>query len=128
VKEKSEFQKEVDTNLKQSDYVGRRVGVRVIIIILVIILIGGLTGVFYTYTIQKAQTNAEREVFKSTIAYTEQMASFLAKNYKEYNDTETDADKKAIMEYVILRYPNIDTNSIDNSKLRSFYNKCLEGE
>lgn len=79
----------------------------------------------YTRTIGKAQTNAEREVFKSTVAYTEQAASFLAKSYKEYNDAKTNADKNAIIEYVIMRYPHLDTDSIDNSTLKQFYIKCL---
>ena len=35
-------------------------------------------------------------------------------------------DKDAVMEYVIMRYPNIDTDSIDNDTLKQFYMKCLE--
>lgn len=65
------------------------------------------------------------EVFKSSTAYTEQVASFLAKSYKEYNEAESDTEKNTIMEYAILRYPNLDTDSIDNSMLRQFYIKCL---
>ena len=55
----------------------------------------------------------------------EQAASFLAKSYKEYSDAETENDKNTIMEYVIMRYPNLDTDSIDNSTLKQFYIKCL---
>lgn len=128
MREKSDFQKEVDNELKETGYVGRRVIIRVIIIFVIIAAIVGVGGVIYTYTIQKAQTNAEREVFKNTVAYTEQMSSFLAKSYKEYNDAETDSDKSAIMEYVVMRYPNIDTSSIDNATLKQFYNQCLKGE
>ena len=50
----------------------------------------------------------------------EAAASFLADSYKQYNDTETEADKNTIMEYVVMRYPNLDTNSIDNDTLRRF--------
>ena len=89
-------------------------------------MLGGIIGVGYTSTIGKAQKNAEREVFKDSVAYTEQAASFLAKSYKEYNDAESDKDKDAVMEYVIMRYPNIDTDSIDNDTLKQFYMKCLE--
>ena len=64
-------------------------------------------------------------MFKDSVAYTEQVASFLAKSYKEYNEAESDTKKNTIMEYVILRYPNLDTDSIDNSTLRQFYIKCL---
>ena len=97
-----------------------------ILIIIGVIFIGGIAGVGYTVTVDKAQKNAEREVFKESTAYTEQAASFLAKSYKEYNDAETETDKKAIMEYVVMRYPNVDTDSIDNENLRQFYVKCLE--
>lgn len=128
MREKNEFQKGIDTDFQEAGYVGRRFGFWMVIILVIIIVVGGLISVGYTYTIKKAQTNAEREVFKNTVAYTEQMSSFLAKSYKEYNDAETDSDKSAIMEYVVMRYPNIDTNSIDNATLKSFYNKCLKGE
>lgn len=93
---------------------------------MIIIVLGGVIGVGYTLTIGKAQKNAEREVFKDSVAYTEQAASFLAKSYKEYNDAESDEDKDAVMEYVIMRYPNIDTDSIDNDTLKQFYLKCLK--
>ena len=64
-------------------------------------------------------------IYKESVAYTEAAASFLAKEYKEYNDAETSGDKKTIMQYVVMRYPNLDTDSIDNDELRRFYNKCL---
>lgn len=86
---------------------------------------GGVFGVGYTLAIGKWQKNADREVFKNSVAYTEQAASFLAKSYKEYNKAESGTEKNTIMEYVILRYPNLDTDSIDNSTLRQFYIKCL---
>ena len=120
-----EFKEEFDNELRKGTYAIRKVGVRVLAGLAIITVIGGLGGVAYTRTIEKAQKNAKREVFKSTVAYTEQAASFLAKSYKEYNDSETDADKKTIMEYVIMRYPDLDTNSIDNSTLKQFYIKCL---
>ena len=85
----------------------------------VIIVVGG------TYTAIQWETEAEREVFKQTTTYSEAAASFLADSYKQYNDTETEADKNTIMEYVIMRYPNLDTDSIDNDTLRRFYNQCL---
>jgi len=128
VRKKNEFQEEVDTNFREAGYVGRRFGFWFFIVVVIVVIVVGLIGVGYTYTIQKAQTNAEREVFKNTVAYTEQMSSFLAKSYKEYNDAETDSDKSAIMEYVVMRYPNIDTNSIDNATLKIFYTQCLKGE
>ena len=92
----------------------------------VVIVVGGTyTAIKWDMIVDKWQTAADREVFKQTTTYSEAAASFLADSYKQYNDAETDADKNTIMEYVVMRYPNLDTNSIDNNKLRQFYNQCL---
>lgn len=120
-----EFKNDVRKEVKEATYVGTKVTIPVIAWVLIVVFILGAAGVVYTQTIGKAQKNAEREVFKDSVAYTEQAASFLAKSYKEYSDAESEQDKEAVMEYVILRYPNLDTDSIDNSVLRQFYNKCL---
>ena len=115
-----------DREFNNGTYAARKTGVAVLLAVVIIIVLGGIIGVGYTSTIGKAQKNAEREVFKDSVAYTEQAASFLAKSYKEYNDAKSDKDKDAVMEYVIMRYPNIDTDSIDNDILKQFYMKCLE--
>lgn len=120
-----EFKNDVRKEVKEATYVGTKVTIPTIVWILAVVFVLGAAGVVYTQTIGKAQQNAEREVFKSSVAYTEQAASFLAKSYKEYSDAESEQDKDAIMEYVVLRYPNLDTDSIDNSTLRQFYIKCL---
>lgn len=92
----------------------------------IVIVVGGTyTAIKWDMIVDKWQTAADREVFKQTTTYSEAAASFLADSYKQYNDAETDADKNTIMEYVVMRYPNLDTNSIDNNKLRQFYNQCL---
>lgn len=92
----------------------------------VVIVVGGTyTAIKWDMIVDKWQTEADREVFKQTTTYSEAAASFLADSYKQYNDAETDADRNTIMEYVVMRYPNLDTDSIDNSKLRQFYNQCL---
>lgn len=92
----------------------------------VIIVVGGTyTAIQWDAIVGKWETEAEREVFKQTTTYSEAAASFLADSYKQYNDAETEADKNTIMEYVIMRYPNLDIDSIDNDTLRWFYNQCL---
>lgn len=92
----------------------------------VLIIVGGTyTVIKWDMIVDKWQTEADREVFKQTTTYSEAAASFLADSYKQYNDAETDADRNTIMEYVVMRYPNLDTDSIDNSKLRQFYNQCI---
>ena len=58
-----------------------------------------LKEIGYDAIVGKWQTEAEREVFKETTAYSEAAASFLADSYKQYNNAETDADKNTIMEY-----------------------------
>lgn len=120
-----EFKQDVDKEVREGTYVVRKIGTKILIAIAVLSILGGIGGVGYTLTIGKWQKNAEREVFKDSVAYTEQAASFLAKSYKEYSDAETETDKNTIMEYVIMRYPNLDTDSIDNSTLKQFYIKCL---
>ena len=120
-----DFKNEVDTEIREDTYIFRKVAAKLIAFVIAVAAIGGIVGVVYTSTIGKAQKNAEREVFKESVAYTEAAASFLAKEYKEYNDAETSEDKKTIMQYVVMREPNLDTDSIDNDELRRFYNKCL---
>ena len=94
-------------------------------LLVVVIVVGGTyTAIKWDMIVDKWQTEADREVFKQTTTYSEAAASFLADSYKQYNDAETDADRNTIMEYVVMRYPNLDTDSIDNSKLRQFYNQC----
>lgn len=101
-----------------------------------VLVVGLLVGVIfgfgylkagYTRTVGKAQANADRETFKSTTAYTEQAALFLADSYQQYNEAKTQEDKKAIMDYVSVKYPNLDTDSIENAKLRNFYEQCISG-
>lgn len=120
-----EFKQDVDKELRDGTYIVYKIGTKILITIATLSILGGIGGVGYTLTIGKWQNNAEREVFKNSVAYTEQAASFLAKSYKEYNEAEYDTEKNTIMEYVILRYPNLDTDSIDNSVLKQFYIKCL---
>ena len=122
---KTDYQKEIDSTFKEADYVGRKTGFRVTIVLLLLIIFCGLGGIVYTRTIGKAEADARRDVFKETTAYTEQAASFLAKEYKEYYDSDDKSDKNTIMEYVIMRYPNLDTDNIDNDTLKQFYLKCL---
>ena len=120
-----EFKREFDEGYREGMYVTRKVSAIVLAVVVSLTMLGGIGGVAYTKTIGKAQKEAEREVFKEGVAYTEQAGSFLAKSYKEYKDAESDADKKTVMEYVIMRYPNLDLDSIDNDTLKQFYMKCL---
>ncbi len=96
-----------------------------IILALVVIVGGTYVGIRWSATVNKWETEADREVFKETTAYTEAAATFLADSFKDYNDAKTEADKNTVMEYVVMRYPNLDTDSIKNATLRQFYNRCI---
>ena len=89
-------------------------------IVLVVVLFGAL-GLGY----KKVYVDANREIFKHSIAYTEEAAQFITKEYREYNSTDDTAERKAIMQYVADRYPNLDMNEIENADLKAFYRKCL---
>ena len=81
-----DFKNEVDTEIREGTYIFRKVAARVIAFAIAAVAIGGIGGVIYTSTIGKAQKNAERGVLKESGAYTVAAPSFLAKEYKEYND------------------------------------------
>ena len=83
-----EFKQDIDKEVREGTYVVRKIGTKILIAIAVLSILGGIGGVGYTLTIGKWQKNAEREVFKDSMAYTEQAASFLAKSYKEYNEAK----------------------------------------
>lgn len=88
-------------------------------------VVGTYTSIQWYKTVYVWEKDAEREAFKETTTYTEAAASFLADCYRQYNDAKTDAERNAIMEYVVMRYPNLNTRTIDNDTLRRFYNQCL---
>lgn len=120
-----DFKHEFDDEFRKTSY-GVRKGITLYVVVAVVLIaIFGMVGVGYTRTIGLAQKNAEREVFKKSTTYTEAAASFLAKEYNEYSKATTDVDKRTITQYVILRYPNLDMDDIDNATLKAFYSKCL---
>lgn len=116
------FKENVKTEFAEAGYVGRRIGLRIFIICIIITALGVIGGL----AIKWFTVGQERKIFKNSITYTETAASFLADRYKEYNDAKTMADKIAIQKYVIMRYPNLDADDIDNMELRSFYLNCLK--
>ncbi|MCI8345888.1 MAG: hypothetical protein HFJ42_08115 [Clostridia bacterium] len=118
-----EFKANVDEDFREADYVGRKVFGRCILIVVLLVIIFGGIGLAY----KRVYVDANREIFKHSVAYTETAASFLAKEYQEYNKAETDVEKTAIMQYVVDRYPNLDLGDIENSDLKSFYRECLRG-
>lgn len=118
-----DFKNEVNQEFKEVDYVGRRIGVRIFLVILIISIVASIGGVVY----KKWRVEKDREIFKQSTTYTESASSFLAKSLKEYNQSEDEISKKAIADYVIQRYPNLDLEDIDNIDLKNFYRKCMNG-
>lgn len=118
-----DFKSEVDQSFREADYVGRKSGIRILIVILIVFILSASGGFAY----KKWKVDKDREIFKQSITYTESAASFLADSYRKYSQTESQTEKNMIMQYVIDRYPNLDTNEIDNIKLRTFYEKCQIG-
>lgn len=117
------FKKDIDREFKEGDYVARKFFNRGVVLVVLLVIIFAAIGFGY----KKFAVDANREIFKHSIAYTETAANFLAKEYQEYNKAETDVEKTAIMQYVINRYPNLDMDEIENKELRLFYRKCLHG-
>lgn len=120
----SEFKNEVNTSFKEFDYVSRKGAVRIGLWILIICLLSASGGVAY----KKWKVNKDREIFKQSATYNESVASFLADSYRQFNDTTDKTEQNTIMQYVVMRYPNLDSSKIENVTLRQFYNKCLGGK
>ncbi|MCI9177598.1 MAG: hypothetical protein HFJ28_03275 [Clostridia bacterium] len=118
-----DFKKNIDREFQEGDYVGKKLLSRGVLVVVLLVVIFGAIGFGY----KRIAVDANREIFKHSTTYTETAASFLAKEYREYNQAETDVEKTAIMEYVVDRYPNLDLEDIDNSDLKSFYRQCLRG-
>ncbi len=114
---------EVNQEFREVDYVGRKIGIRIFIIVLIIGILSSIGGVAY----KKWKTEKDREIFKQSTTYTESVSTFLAKSLKEYNQAEDEISKKAIADYVIQRYPNLDLEDIDNVDLKNFYRTCMNG-
>lgn len=118
-----EFKSEVNTEFREFDYIGKKIAVRILIAVLIIGVLTSIGNVAY----KRWRVDQDREIFKESVAYNEAAASFLADRYQEYNTVETTAEKVTIMRYVAMRYPNLDTDEIDNDILRQFYNDCING-
>lgn len=115
-----EFKNETNQDFKEIDYVGKKIFIRGLIIVLTLVILGSIGGVAY----KKWRVNQDRQIFKQSVIYNESASNYLAKSYQEYNEAESDTEKKAIMNYVIIRYPNLDVEKIDNGTLKQFYSKC----
>lgn len=116
-----EFKNEIDEGFKEGDYIGRRLFLRTLLIVVIISILSISGEIAY----KKIKVDQDRQIFKQSVTYNESAASFLADSYKQYQEAETDKEKNAIMNYVTMKYPNLDTDNIENVTLKQFYNKCF---
>ena len=98
----------------------------IITLAVVAVIVGVYFSIQWDKTVRIWEKDADREVFKESTTYNEAAASFLADAYRDYNKAETDKDRETIMQYVVMRYPNLNYNNIDNQTLRDFYRTCIE--
>lgn len=118
-----DFKKEVNKVVSEGSYLFLKVGIRILLVVGILATL----IVFGKVMLKKFTVEKEREIFKQSVTYTENAASFLADSYKQYKEAETESEKNTIMEYVVMRYPNLDVDEIDNEELKNFYNKCVIG-
>lgn len=123
MRKKTSFEREVDQSMREIDYAGGKMLWRVILVIVIFTI---LSGVIWAIS-KRASVEVERETFKESTAYNEGVAQFLAKSYREYNQATSFTDKKAICDYVVTRYPNVNPDHIENKDLRDFYKMCISG-
>ncbi len=104
-----------------------------------IFLLGGLLAlpfgvakynIFYNQKIgteyEKSLKNKEREVFKSSKPYTENMAQTL-NSYKMQYDVANPEDKKIIANNIKIEFANMNPALIENPNLRYFLNDIMGG-
>lgn len=81
----------------------------------------GWIGVHQTKTITKAQRNADREVFEQTNSFVKGKRQEILKYYKEWQQAETETDKKAIENILSMSLADFDEDKfIKDDKLLSW--------
>ena len=68
----------------------------------------GMLDVLYTKTVGVAKQDAQREVFEETNSFTKAKRQEAIKYYKEYQEAETDKERKAIETVVAMSLADFD--------------------
>lgn len=105
---------------------GKAVG---ILLLVVVVFVGldyalGWNQVFYTSTVEKAQQNAEREVFEETQSYVEGKRQEASKYFLEYRRAEDEVEKKAIAATVRNSFANFEEEKLNSPELENFVYNC----
>lgn len=119
-----EFKQEFDQEYANASYAGRKIGFKIglwVIILAVVLAVGGFGYRYFS-------TNADRVIFKESVAYNEGKLDDLAKYRLEMSQTDDPVERAAIQEYVVSVYANYDESKIENSDLREFLEDCRNGE
>ena len=96
------------------DYIGRKMGVRVLLVILVLSAVSTVSGVYY----KRYKVNQDRVTFKQSATYNEGVLDDLAKYRYEMIKATDDIEKSAIADLVNSRFANYDESKIENKDLK----------
>lgn len=94
------------------------IGIGLAILILPVLL--GMYSLGYFKFFAPMQENIRREVFENTKSYVHGVEQDLGKYYDEYRKAETDADREAVRQIVLVRFAEFDENKIQSQGLRNF--------
>ena len=105
-----------------------RLKIGLIILSVIVILIGldfgtGYLGVVKTNTVEKAQKNADREVFKKSQSFIDGKSQEALKMYREYKAANPE-DRLAIKKLVALSFSGVDEEDLPEATLRKFVRDC----
>ena len=87
----------------------------------------GYLGVLRTRTVEKAQMNADREVFESTQSYVEGKRQEASKALREYNQAESEDEKRMIRNLIGNSFANFDEEKYLTGDLYRFVRACKNG-
>ena len=95
-----------------------------IVLVLGLSLAFGWFDVYYTGTVGKAKQNVERKVYEETNSFTKAKRMEAIKLYKEYQECETDEERKAIETVARMSFADFDEDQwIKDSTLLSWIKK-----
>ena len=115
-----DFKQEVNKEIAEGAYVGRKILTRIAVTVIVISIIGAIVGAGF----KMWETNTDRIIFKQSVTYNEGVLDDLAKYKLEMIRAEDDIEKKAIAEMVVQRFANYDESKIETYDLKQFLKDC----
>ena len=107
----------------------KETGITIALVIGFVLLITGASfyGLWHYGFFAPKQKAIEREVWENTPSRVHGAVQEIAKRQVEYNNAESDTEKKAICATLRNMYSNLDPEVIDDFTLRKFFKKCKYG-